>query len=432
MFKLLNSPFYYPPVESAAPAPAVDKTPPNADANKEDIIDFLKDDEKEVIPLEKPKDKDKKDEKEIEPWDDEQEEQQEEEPDELAEIEAELEEPSPEQLELVTPVRRKEILAKYPSLFKEFPYLEKAYYREQQFTELLPTIEDAKAAVEAKETLDTFGKEVMDGNLETVLRAVKEENPNSFNKIGDNILDSIRNVDEKVFFHIAGNIGKQFIIGMVNEGRRSENQELLAAAQLLNQFIFGSSQFEPPQRLTRQTRPEENEKEQQLTQREQQFTQRQFESARGDLNTKVNNALTNTIDAHIDPNGNMSDYVKRNASRDALDTLGDLLSRDNRFKTLVDKLWDSAFQDGFSSESVGRIRSAYVSRAKALLPAVIKKARNDAMRGLGKRVTIEESENRPDKKGPIPSGRPRSQSSNSGNKKDVPKGMTTLEFLNSD
>ena len=37
----------------------------------------------------------------------------------------------------MTPVRRKEILAKYPKLFKDFPYLEKAYYREQQFTEVL-------------------------------------------------------------------------------------------------------------------------------------------------------------------------------------------------------------------------------------------------------------------------------------------------------
>src|SRR5215831_19879700 len=55
--------------------------------------------------------------------------------DELAELEEELTGPKEENLELVTPVRRGEILAKYPNVFKDFPYLEKAYYREQQFTE---------------------------------------------------------------------------------------------------------------------------------------------------------------------------------------------------------------------------------------------------------------------------------------------------------
>jgi hypothetical protein len=86
---------------------------------------------------------------------------------------------------------------------------------------------------------------------------------------------------------------------------------------------------------------------------------------------------------------------------------------------------------------VDKIRSAYVSKAKTLLPSVIKKARNDALRGMGKRVkddddTTDESTR---KKGPVPSGRPRSQSSNTGKikeAKDIPSGMSTLDFLNSE
>src|SRR6187399_1594582 len=74
--------------------------------------------------------------------------------DELKEIEEELDGPKEEDLELMTPVRRREILAKYPKLFKDFPYLEKAYYREQQFTEVYPTIQDARAAHEKSQILD--------------------------------------------------------------------------------------------------------------------------------------------------------------------------------------------------------------------------------------------------------------------------------------
>ena len=38
----------------------------------------------------------------------------------------------------------------------------------------------------------------------------------------------------------------------------------------------------------------------------------------------------------------------------------------------------------FDKESTDRIKSAYLSKAKTLLPSVIKKARNDALRGLGR------------------------------------------------
>src|SRR3990167_5987165 len=48
-----------------------------------------------------------------------------EEVDELAELEEELKDPSEEDLELTTPVKKREILAKYPTIFKDFPSLEK-------------------------------------------------------------------------------------------------------------------------------------------------------------------------------------------------------------------------------------------------------------------------------------------------------------------
>src|SRR5881396_2432670 len=136
------------------------------DVSKDDMIQFMNEDEKEeVIKLDDSKEKDKTEPKEKD--DDKKigEERtgvdEKEEEDELKELEEELKEPDEEKLELVTPIPRREILAKYPQLFKDFPYLEKAYYREQQFTELLPTIEDAKIAVEKSSILDKFENDVM-------------------------------------------------------------------------------------------------------------------------------------------------------------------------------------------------------------------------------------------------------------------------------
>jgi hypothetical protein len=422
-------------------------TPSLGGTSKEDMIDFLNADDEEELEIEDSKSSDKsteektkespkiKDDSDNDENETDEEDETDEEGDDLEDLEQELEGPTDEQLELVTPVRRKEILAKYPSLFKEFPYLEKAYYREQQFTELLPTIEDAKQAVAKAETLDKYEQELMDGNIETALKAMKSESPKAFNKLVDNYLQTLGTIDEKAYHHVLGNITKHTIMAMVQEAKRSNSDALQSAAQILNQFIFGTSDFIPPSQLASHTR-EDDGREKEIQNKEREFTQRRFTVTRDELNTKVNNTLRNTIDAHIDPKQSMTDYVKRNASRDALDALETSISKDARFKAIIDKLWEKAFENDFSQDTVNKIRTAYLSKAKTLLPSVIKKARSEALRGMGRKTKDENDESvTPTNRSPVSVGRPRSQSINSGKitkAADIPKGMRTIDFLMQD
>src|SRR4030095_17039531 len=126
------------------------------DMSVSDMEDFLKETpEDEVIPLETPKKKEKESEKEDEEESEEGKETEEEpEEDELEELVEELAEPDESKLQLVTPVRRKEILKKYPNVFKDFPYLEAAYYRDRQFTEVFSDLDNAKEALGKAESFD--------------------------------------------------------------------------------------------------------------------------------------------------------------------------------------------------------------------------------------------------------------------------------------
>src|SRR6187431_2717864 len=216
------------------------------------------------------------------------EEDEEEEEDELKEIEEELKGPSEEDLELMTPVRRKEILAKYPKLFKDFPYLEKAYYREQQFTEVYPTIQDAKSAAEKARFLDKVDAEVTNGDITTILRATKDNDQEAFHKIADNYLPALRAVDQQAYYHVLGNVIKDTIITMVREGRKLGDQgaPLSQAANILNQFVFGSQTFTPPSRLS-QDKPEDQTRQEEWKQQEQSRVMSTFESVRDDLQTRA-------------------------------------------------------------------------------------------------------------------------------------------------
>jgi len=359
----------------------------------------------------------------------------EEEPDELKEIEEELEGPKEEDLELMTPVRRREILAKYPKLFKDFPYLEKAYYRDQQFTEILPTIQDAKVAVHKAQILDNVDRDLSNGDIRSVLAAAKNDgNGEAFLRIADNYLPALRAVDQQAYYHVLGNVIKDTIITMVREGRALGEQgaPLQAAANVLNQFVFGSQNFTPPRTLARQPQPDEINRQQQIQYEDQQRIMGAFESTRETLQTKADNVLKATIDQHIDPNQSMTDYVRGHATQEAHAMLEDLLSRDTRFRGLIDRLWEKAFQQGFDKESSDRIKSAYLSKAKTLLPSVIKKARQNALKGLGRNEPETSTLRSPVSSAPQ-SGRSTPPTSGKIRKaSDIPKGMSTLDVLMKD
>lgn len=409
-----------------------DTIAPALPQGKEDTITFLGMDDKEnekeqVIPL---ADKKIKEEKIEEPEkDDKEETEEDEEVDELKEIEESLEEDEvPEEaLELVGAVSRKEILKKYPNLFKDFPYLESAYYRNYQFTDLFPTPKDAEQALAKADTLDAFDKDLLSGNTKNILEAAKKSDPKAFYKIVDTYMSTLADVDEKAYHHVLGNNIKQTIVAMVREGRRSDDETLVNAAALLNKFVFGSSEFEPAKNLSTDEKPDTRENE--LKEKEQKIVLQQLEKADSDLRRVVQNSLKATISANIDPKNSMSEFVKKHAGNEILEAVENSLQNDKQFQTLVDRLWERALENDFSKDATDKIRNAFFAKAKMLLPAAIKKARIEALKGMGKRVKEEKVENTTEEEDG--DDQPERKRSNNSSKKvgEIPKNMSTLEYL---
>lgn len=399
------------------------------DLNKEDIITILgedKEDEPEVLDL-----KEKKIAKSEEESDDE-DSDKEEEKDELDEIEEDLEDPTEEDLELTSPVSRREILTKYPKIFKEFPGLEKAYYRERAYAEVLPTIEDAKEAVNKAQILDQFDADLGKGDLSNALKAVKNTNETAFNKLVDDYLPNLAKVDKDAYTHVVGNVIRTLAIAMVAESKSSGDADLEAAAGILNKFVFRTNKITEPTNLSK-PKSETSREQEELDNQRSQLMQERFNVAVSDINTKVNNSLKSTIAAHIDPRQSMTDYVRKNAIRECFETLESKLGSDTRLSVLLDRLWQDSARKNFSTESLNKIKTTYFSVARTLLPTVIKQARNEATKGLGKRV--KEDEDDTPKKGPAAVGKSvRSESRSSGKSdrdiaKEIPKGMSTRDYL---
>lgn len=418
----------------------------NTSINASDILDILNDesDKGDVIPLDdteesdKDKNKDKKD-KTDDKKDKKEDKDEDEDDDDLKEIEEDLEEPDEDKLELVTPVRRREILAKYPEVFKDFPYLEKAYYREQQFTEVFPTVQDAKDAAESTKILTNFEADIRQGNTEKLFSGLKEANPKGFNKLVDNYMSTLLKIDKDAYTHVIGNNLKNTVRGMISSARSENNEALEIAANLLYKWAFNTSKWEEPTKLSNDKDDVEDNKRNEIQTERQKFIAEKFESANTELTDRLNNSLKSTIDAYIDPKESMSAYVKKHATNECLDTLNDLISKDTRFSALIDKLWDKAIESNFSRDSLDTITKAFKSKAKTLLPEVIKQARKEALKGSTSSKVNKNDDDNDDNRNNNDKVRSRNQTKdttssriNSGTVKGPKPGQSTADYFAED
>jgi len=348
---------------------------------------------------------------------------------ELVEIDEDIEKidlAKPDDVEdIEAPPRKKEILKEFPELFKKFPFLEKIMYRDKQYNELFGSFDDAKEIAERSESFNQFETQLLSGNTIDILKNVKDADEKAFNIIVDEYLPTLAKVDKEAYFHVVGNLNRRLIMEMVQEANDTNNDDLKQAALLVNQFVFGSSKFTAP--TLRE--PKKDDVEQSKVEAERlSFVKERFESARDDLQTKVDNTLRATISDYIDPKNVMSSYVKRNAVSDAMKLLSSSISSDSSVVKNLDRLWRSAFDSKFSKDSLGKIQSYYLSKAKGNLKNAILKSRAEALKDLApkreKAEEIEDQEETPRKRNITP-GRPFQPQSKNGMK----KGESVADFF---
>jgi len=355
----------------------------------------------------------------------EKEEKKEEKEEETEEIKLEDEEKAPEEEELeeVITLRRKDILTAFPDLFKKFPDLERAFYREQKFTEIFPTLKDAQEASDRVKNFVTFETELLAGNPASLLAEVKSTDENAFIGLAEQFLPSLSKIDQNVYYSILGNIFKSAVVSMMQEAQASQSQKLFETAQTLNQYLFGTTKIDGPQTLQKEQKSPESDK---LQEERKAFIQEKFNSAHADVTERATNLLKSTVEKYIDPKDVLSAYSKSKAIEDVINQVDAELAEDTRFRSAFDKLWESAFEHNFNDFARKKLKDAWLGRAKQALPGIIRKVRSEAMKDVRRKESDEPKTKQ------LSVSKPSTSSKQTTNPKELPRNMRTLDFLNSD
>ena len=304
--------------------------------------------------------------------------------DELAELEEDLKTPTDEDLELKVPVQRRALMKDYPDIFKKHPGLESTIYRERAYTELLPTINDAKEALASLQTLERFEADLKQGKTTDIMKAVLADDPKAFAKMADNYMENLAQVDERAYHHVLGNITKDIVEAMLKFGKDKEDEAVQNAASILYQFMFNSTKWEGKKRLSVDEVINESvsrEKEQ-LEKEKQEWEKSKQDENINKLMTSVDHQVKGTIEKSIDPKDQMSSFVKTKAVEEVLAKASKLLKQDTRFQAIVKQLTDRSTKEKFSPESLNRIQSAYFTKYKAILLPIVKAVRSEALKGV--------------------------------------------------
>lgn len=269
---------------------------------------------------------------------------------------------------------------KYPKLFKDFPGLRNAYFREAEFSKRFPTVEDADEAIEKLTILQEGEQRISTGDPNEFLKMLKDfGDPKVERRFIGNFLPALFHQNRPAFQAITQPILKNVLRGAMQAGKQHGNENLQNSALHLHEFIFGDVDIEkglpnPMQANEKTDDPERKEFEEQRNN----FLRTQ----QRDFQEHVLGVGTRGIDRVIDEAipEDASSFEKKAFISDVKTKLANALMQDTAHISMMSRIQKQAERAGYSKEYKDRAASAYLSRAKLALPAIIKEVRSDFLK----------------------------------------------------
>lgn len=309
----------------------------------------------------------------------------------------EEEEESEEDLDRST--RASDVKKEFPEIFKKFPDLKGALYREERYSEIFGSVEDAETAHERSQSLAAIENDLLvKGDPTKLLDALAKENKDSFTSITENTIRYAQEHDKDLYLKLAGLPIKQMLRAAWRQGNGNKTDLGKAAAHIHN-FFFENYNFDEKVELeggatgTKGKTKEQEAYENRLnTLEEKEY--RNFESS---VNQSYVKRVDSTVRETLEKDQRLTPYMRDKLVEDVMMDIKKQLSNDSRYMKQMESLWKQAKTAGFTNDFKSRIISTALARAKSLVPDTRKKLLAKAL-GKGKVKDKEDTNSNNDNK----------------------------------
>lgn len=288
-----------------------------------------------------------------------------------------------------------EIKGKYPNFFKDFPDMRHMLFREQEYTSLFPTVEDAKEAQGRAEDFDHFSSLVNSGKSEDFVQflgGIKEVDPKNLVNFAANFLPGLYKADRDTYFAVTTPVAESLLRNAYKAARESGDENLQNAALHIARWALGDPGYATGEKVTPPLKAAENEpkKDDKYEQEKEQFYTHRYNESRQFVSNTAQTRLTAEIKRGLDPGGVFNDFSNQLLVKEILNEIGAALEADKTHMDAINSMWKHAHKAGFAGNWKDRILATYMSRARAIMPAIRARIRQQALADQKGRVSQQE------------------------------------------
>lgn len=322
----------------------------------------------------------------------------------------------------------KEIKAEFPEFFKKFPQVRDAIFREAEFSQIFPTVDDAKEAFESNQAFETLSDAALAGNAEPIIDSLQKTDEKALETFAASFLPTLYKRNQELYSTIVTPLFENLLRHIY----KSSDENMKNSAINIADFLFGQgaeSSLKGEKSFSKNFQVSEEQKK--LQEERDLRTAESFRSCAGFVSDEANKAMRALVLKDFDPEKVFTTSIRNMLVDEVVKKIDEQLAHDNGHKAIMSAAWKRAKNKGYSDDEKSKLIHTYLARAKSLIPSVRDKVRSSALGKETKRVEDrrEKIERVQVKKEVIPSQSHLKNGSDHG-KKDYSK-MSDLDILNS-
>jgi hypothetical protein len=265
----------------------------------------------------------------------------------------------------------------FPELLKKFPDLKDSIFREREYTKIFGSVEDATEAQEKAQLLDQIAETTLQGDPTQLFSSLQKND--ALEEFAVNFLPHLYKANEKVFYKITDDIMARALNAANSHATKRSDKNLTLAVKYISTYIFNSEEV-PKAGVRKEVSPERQE----LENEREKDRQAKYTETEDFVHSVTRNRLDKSIREGLDPDESMSDFVKGALVDKIIEDVGSIIEKDKIFQSQMISLWKRASKEGFSKDAKSRIITAYLARARRIIPSVRAKIRNEAGSSVNK------------------------------------------------
>lgn len=263
-----------------------------------------------------------------------------------------------------------DIRKEFPDFFKKFPQMEHMLFREKEYTELFPTVSEAKDAAEASEALQDFRDDLFTGNGEKFVSALKDQG--ELTKFGKNFITNLQKTDQQAYWNAITPTFENVVRAFYREGQRRNDASLVASAENLSIYLFDTDEVAQGKKTFVK---DEVKTDPQVARERTEWEREKSNTFTISVREDIFDGLKNEIRIE---NQSLTPKMKSLLTADIISEVDAVIKKDVGHMKYVQSLWNKAKGD-YSSEIKSKIISAYLERAKSLVPSIRRRLLSEAL-----------------------------------------------------